>query len=213
VNYKLLIDFMARFSSSTFGKISGKHGTTVAAVRKDGLCILKEYRVASNPNTIGQKNQRGKFGFVMKEINCLRSVFTRNFGGQYGINKVVSIAMKTAVTGDFPDFKLDYTKLEVASGNLYNASNATLVRINENSLRLSWDTDFIINGSPDDKVNLVILNSENRFVIERYECASRSEGTIEIEIPTDWGTSYIHTWLYYSSADGKKISISQYISG
>ena len=27
---------MARFTSSTFGKISGKHGLAVAAVRKDG---------------------------------------------------------------------------------------------------------------------------------------------------------------------------------
>jgi len=62
---------MARFTSSTFGKISGKHGSAVAAVRKNGLNILKVYRIASNPNTKGQKNQRGKFGFVMKELNCL----------------------------------------------------------------------------------------------------------------------------------------------
>lgn len=204
---------MARFNSSTFGKISGKHGTAIAAVRKDGLCILKEYRAASNPNTTGQKNQRGKFGFVMKEINCFRSVFTRNFGGQYGINKVVAIAMKTAVTGDFPDFKLDYTKLEVSSGSLYNTSGAKLVRINENVLQLSWNTDSIINGSPNDKVNLVFLNARNKFVIECYECASRSAGKIEIEIPANWDISDIHTWLYYSSADGKIISTSQYILG
>ena len=54
---------MARFTSSSFGKISGKHGTAVAAVRKDGLCILKEYRVASNPNTSGQKEPAGKVRF------------------------------------------------------------------------------------------------------------------------------------------------------
>ncbi|MGC3976931.1 MAG: DUF6266 family protein [Paludibacteraceae bacterium] len=202
---------MARFTSSTFGKISGKHGTAVAAVRKDGLCILKEYRVASNPNTIGQKNQRGKFGFVMKEINCLRAVFTRNFGGQYGINKVVAIAMKTAVTGEFPDFQLDYSKLEVASGSLSNNSNAMLVRWNENILQLSWNTNSISNGSPDDKVNFIFLNSLNKFVIERYECASRSVGKIETEIPANWSISDIHAWIYFSSADNKLISRSQYI--
>ena len=105
---------MARFTSSTFGKISGKHGTAVAAVRKDGLCILKEYRIASNPNTSGQKNQRGKFGFVMKELNCFRKLFTITFGGQYGINKAVSLAMKNAVTGEFPAFEMDYSHVQIS---------------------------------------------------------------------------------------------------
>ena len=203
---------MARFTSSTFGKISGKHGTAVAAVRKDGLCILKEYRIASNPNSVGQKNQRAKFGFVMKEINCLRSVFTRNFGGQYGINKVVAKAMKTAVTGEFPDFKLDYSKLEIASGSLDNTSELGMERINENLLRLSWNTDFIMSGSTSDKVNVVLLNSLTKFMIERYECALRSDGKVEIQIPTGWLGSDMQGWIYLTSADGKTNSTSQYIN-
>jgi len=203
---------MARFTSSTFGKISGKHGTAVAAVRKDGLCILKEYRVASNPNTAGQKNQRGKFGFVMKQINCLRSVFTRNFGGQYGINKAVAKAMKTALSGDFPDFKLDYSKLEIASGSLYNTSELRMERINENVLQLSWNTDLFFSATPTDKVNLVLLNSQTKFVIERYECATRLEGKVEIKIHVGWIDSYIHGWIYFTSSDGKMNSASRYIT-
>ena len=202
---------MARFTSSTFGKISGKHGTAVAAVRKDGLCILKEYRVASNPNTAGQKNQRGKFGFVMKQINCLRSVFTRNFGGQYGINKVVAKAMKTAVTGEFPGFKLDYSKLEIASGSMYNTSVLKLKRLSEKSLLLIWNTDLMMNSSPTDKVNLVILNSQTKFVLERYEYAVRLDGKADIQIPAGWLDSEIHAWIYFSSADGKTNSVSLHI--
>jgi len=203
---------MARFTSSTFGKISGKHGSAVAAIRKDGLNILKVYRVASNPNTAGQKNQRGKFGFVMKELNCLRSVFTLNFGGQYGINKVVAKVMKTAVNGEFPNFKLDYTKLEIASGSLYNTSEVRMERINEKSVLISWNTYLFINNSPDDRVNLVFLNTQTKFVIERYECAIRSEGKAEIHIPAGWLDSDIHGWIYFTSADGKLNSTSLYIT-
>jgi len=203
---------MARFTSSTFGKISGKHGTAVAAVRKDGLCILKEYRVASNPNTAGQKNQRGKFGYVMKELNCLRSVFTRNFGGQYGINKVVATVIKTAVAGEFPNFKLDYTKLEIASGSLYNTSEVRMERINEKSVLISWNTYLFINNSPEDRVNLVFLNTQTKFIIERYECAIRSERKAEIQIPAGWLDSDIHGWIYFTSADGKLNSTSKYIA-
>src|ERR1035437_7474991 len=100
---------MSLFKSTTFGKISGKHGNAVAALRKDGLNILKVFRIASNPDTPGQKNQRGKFGFVVRELNCMRSVFTITFNGQYGINRAVSKAMKTALTGEYPDFNIDYS--------------------------------------------------------------------------------------------------------
>jgi hypothetical protein len=202
---------MARFTSSTFGKISGKHGSAVAAVRKDGLCILKEYRVASNPNTVGQKNQRGKFGFVMKEINCLRSVFTRNFGGQYGINKVVASAMKTAVTGEFPDFSLDYSKLLLSTGSLYGTVEAEMKRIDLKIIQISWNPDFIISGLPTDKVNLIVLNSQTKYVLERYECASRSAGKVEIEVPSGWAESEIHAWIYFTSTEGNRQSTSQYI--
>lgn len=202
---------MARFVSSTFGKISGKHGSAVAAVRKDGLCILKEYRVASNPNTVGQKNQRGKFGFVMKEINCMRSVFTRTFGGQYGINKVVASAMKTAVMGVFPDFTLDYSKLIIATGSLYSTSKVSLDRLNGNSWIITWNTEFYNDGSPTDQVHVVILNPKTKFAMGRYGCAGRSAGMVEIEVPSGWAESEIHAWIYFTSPEGNRQSTSQYI--
>ena len=202
---------MARFTSSTFGKISGKHGTAVAAVRKDGLCILKEYRVASNPNTAGQKNQRGKFGFVMKELNCLRSVFTQNFGGQYGINKVVAIAMKTAISGEFPDFKLDYSKLIIANGNLYSTSHVSLEKVSGKLVRVNWYPELLEDAVPNDKVHIVLLNSKTKFVKLSYDCAFRSEGKIDIEVPSGWVESDLHAWIYFKSAEGNRLSESQYI--
>jgi Family of unknown function (DUF6266) len=199
---------MARFTSTTFGKISGKYGNAVAAVRKDGLCILKEYRVASNPNTAGQKNQRGKFGFVMKEINCLRSVFTRNFGGQYGINKVVAIAMKTAVGGEFPDFSFDYSKLKIADGNLYSTSFMSFENINDTLLRVNWGVELWGESANSDKVSIVILHSKTKFVKLSFDCAIRSDGKVDIEVPSGWVDENLKTWIYFSTADGKRLSES-----
>ena len=202
---------MARFVSSTFGKISGKHGTAVAAVRKDGLCILKEYRIASNPNTPGQKNQRGKFGFVMKELNCLRRVFTQTYDGQYGINKAVALTMKTAVSGEFPDFKLDYSKLPISVGNLYCTSVVKAEKINAYTLKISWNTEFIVGGSATDKVNLVFLNKKSKYVIEKNECSVRANGSVEIELPGSWAGNEIHVWIYFRSLNGNRYSSSCYI--
>lgn len=55
---------MATFNSTTFGAISGRHGSAVAAYTKNGKCILKVFKTPSNPNTDKQVAQRTKFGFV-----------------------------------------------------------------------------------------------------------------------------------------------------
>jgi len=86
---------MTKFKSSTFGKISGKHGDVVAVTMKDGTTYFRAHIIPPNPNTAKQQTQRGKFGFVVKELNCMRSLFTVTFDGQYGINQAVLLAMKT----------------------------------------------------------------------------------------------------------------------
>lgn len=59
---------MASFSSSTFGSISGRHGTAVAAVNKNGNNVLRLYRKPSNPNSPKQLSQRMKFSVVTKGL-------------------------------------------------------------------------------------------------------------------------------------------------
>jgi hypothetical protein len=201
---------MARFTSSTFGKISGKHGSAVAAIRKDGLNILKVYRIASNPNTTGQKNQRGKFGFVMKELNCLRKVFTQTYGGQYGINKAIALTMKTAVTGEFPEFRLDYSKLPISNGSLNKLEGLKPEQVNSTTLKISWSDQLYNLSSHNDIVNLVCLHTVKKQFIIRNN-ATRSICHIETEIPVGWLLHDIHCWIFLSSPNTNSFSTSQYI--
>jgi len=202
---------MARFESSTFGKISGKHGTVVAAIRKDGLNILKEYRAASNPNTIGQKNQRGKFGFVVRELNCMRSIFTLTFDGQYGINRAVSLAMKTAITGEFPDFKLEYSKLIISNGSLNNSTQVSLEKLEGSSIQVNWSPDVFLEADQNDNVNLMFLNQTSKTAVLKQNHSLRSAGSVDVELPVNWADKEIHCWIYFTSTDGTVFSTSQYI--
>jgi hypothetical protein len=202
---------MARFKSTTFGNISGKHGTAVAAVRKDGMCILKVYREASNPNTAGQQKQRGKFGFAMKELNCMRRVFTEVYDSQYGINKAVSLAMKTCVEGEFPDFNMNYSKLEIASGTLEMAMGIKCVRVEENVLQIQWDTNTYNSDSPTDHVNIVVLYQTIRQVDFKPGICTRDAGSIQITTIKDTPANQMHVWVYITSATGSKISQSAYL--
>jgi len=64
---------MAKYTSTTFGKISGKHGTAVAAIM-NGQPVLKVFTPPANPNSAGQQSQRIKFGLVASGLNPLRNI-------------------------------------------------------------------------------------------------------------------------------------------
>lgn len=202
---------MARFSSSTFGKISGKHGTAVAAVRKDGTCILKVYRAASNPNTVGQKNQRGKFGFVMKELNCLRKVFTATFGGQYGINKDVSLAMKQAFSGDFPEFKLDFSQVHISDRILNVATKFELSKANRQTITISWDSNYCPQSLKTANVSFVLLQPESKQVLWKQDIVTFSSESFELIIPRAWEEAKLQVWLYLSPAENYPVIQSLYL--
>jgi hypothetical protein len=202
---------MAIFKSTTFGKISGKHGTAVAATRKDGLNILKVYRVASNPNTTGQKNQRGKFGFVVKELNCMRKLFTITFGGQYGINRAVSLAMKTCVSGEFPDFKIDYSKLKLSKGSIPVPVSHNVYNLINNSFKLEWSDSELLNEKTDDNLNIVLFNATKKQMIHNQNIALRSNRNIDFSLPEYWSDSEIYAWLYFSSSNNNYFSDSKYL--
>ena len=202
---------MATFKSTTFGKISGKHGTAVAATRKDGLNILKVYRVASNPNTAGQKNQRGKFGFVVKELNCMRKLFTVTFGGQYGINRAVSLAMKTCVSGEFPDFKIDYSQLQISKGSIPVSIYQNMNNLKNNTFKLEWSYSELFNEKNDDNLCIVLFNVTKKQMIHNQNFALRSNRNINFSIPEHWSESEIHAWLYFSSSNYNYFSDSRYL--
>lgn len=192
---------MAQFKSTTFGKISGKHGTAVAAVRKDGTCILKVYQVASNPNTAGQKSQRGKFGFVIKELNCMRKLFTATFGGQYGINKAVAIVMKNAVEGEFPDFVLDYNHVQISEKLIPQQIHFAITTPEQSTIQISW----ILELWPDDmltsKVSVVVLNPHTKNALINEEVAAVKDGCVQINLPELLADAQLHYWFYLTPAN------------
>jgi hypothetical protein len=202
---------MARFKSSTFGKISGKHGDAVAAIRKDGTNILKVLRIASNPNTPAQKNHRDKFAFTMRELNCMRSLYTITYDSQYGVNKAVGIAMKNALTGEYPDFKLDYSKLIICEGTLNNTPQVRLEQVGGSTVKIVWNAEELLGRNPAEIVNLVFLNQTSKSVILKQNVALSRAGSAQVDLPVDWMDKDVHCWIYFTSPNGILYSNSQYI--
>ena len=202
---------MAKFSSSTFGTISGRHGTAAASTTKDGQSILRMYKAPSNPNTPAQVEQRGKFGFVNSELSPLRDIFKVTYRNNKGMNLAVSYALKNAVNGNSPNFALDYTKLCFAWGSIQFPDHISAVVSAGNSVKLDWDTTLRKEDEIPDGLNLVFMNVDSKFTILREGVALRDAGTVTFELPEIWAGKKVYCWAYFSTPENTLTSVSKYL--
>lgn len=202
---------MAKFNSTTFGTISGRHGSAVAATTKDGRSILKVFRAPGNPNTDKQQAQRSKFGFTNSELSCMRNLFKTTFLSPNGMQQGVSLAMKQAVTGEAPDFAIDYSLLTLSVGSVDGAGQLSAVKTTGTKVKLDWNTTIGTNSTEKDGVNVVFFNPADKISVLKQNQALRIAGTTEVELPEIWAGSEIHCWIYFSASTGLLNSLSKYV--
>jgi hypothetical protein len=204
---------MSTFVSTTFGLISGRHGSAIAAVmKKDRTNVLKVFNAPSNPKSDKQVAQRTKFSFVIIAMACLRDLFKVTFLGKGGANHGISLAFRYAVTGTSPDYSIDYSKLVLSEGSIYVATTTSAVKTTGTSIKLDWSTTKMKSALPTDNVSLVFLHDEYQQAILNQNCAQRSIGTMTVDLPAEWANGEIHCWIYFSLEDGSRDSASKYIA-
>lgn len=205
---------MAKFNSTTFGAISGRHGSAVAATTKDGRSYLRVYRAPSDPKTDKQVAQRSKFAFANSSLSCFRNLFKETFNNRRGMNIGVSHALKKAILGESPDFSVDYPKLTFSVGSVNQALSVTANVVN-NVVTINWDLVIASLSKPDDKVSFIFFNEDTLLSIHMKDLCLRADKTVDIELPEAWKNSTVYVWLYLTSAGNggsTNYSESQFVS-
>ena len=203
---------MAIYNSTTFGSISGRHGSAVATTGKRGN-VLKVYKAPFNPNTDKQVAQRTKFGYATTSMACMRELFKYTFRHRGGYNYGLSKAMKNAVKGQSPEFTIDFSKLSISEGSVYGSS-VSLTMEAERNLTINWTVSNIGDkgsmAKSDDLVYAVFFNEELREAHLHDSIAYRSDATANIQLPEQW-TGKVHGWVYFGRADELLESNSIYL--
>lgn len=204
------------------GLISGKIGPYVAYVSKDGKQILRKHVIPKDPKTPKQLAYRMRFGMVNKSLSPLNRVIKKGFlNTDNAYRKAVSKALNNAVIGEYPEYKLDYSKIQVAEGKL---QLPTFVSVNVDSntklATVNWNPEPIFDNYPgreDDRVNIVCLNESTSEAVCFHNSAKRSKGTATIDLSSKmvisklWSIKDLHFWLYLSTYDITQNSDSIYI--
>lgn len=213
---------MGIIKKGILGGVSGTVGNVVGGSWKgiDYLRILPAS--VANPKTQKQMNQRTKFIKVIRFLQPLTD-FVRIGFKAYAIrmsafNAAMSYNFRHAVTGEYPDYSIDPSKVLLTRGTLAVATNVSCDAELPGKVSVQWqDNSGLGNANSSDKAMIVVYNLEDETVVYSLEAAVRSDTAAEMEVPVSFTGKEVHCYVGFTalnefiSTGGKKsISNSAY---
>ena len=193
---------MAQIKTGILGNVSGKVGNVVGGTWK-GINYLRTVAASvNNPNTELQANQRLKFGTVVKFLQPVTEFIRVGYKGQAvkmtAFNAAFSYNFHNALTGDFPDFAINYSKAMVARGNLAGALNPACTSSEASKVILSWEMNT--NGgqaSETDTAIFVVFNAAKQEAVYSLNAGSRINGSLQVVLPASYTGDMVHCYIAF----------------
>lgn len=178
-----------------------KFGNAVGRKGRGGSWIASLYqKKIKNPNTVLQQQTRAKFKLLVSFASVTGN-FTRigmkNAGnqGETWLNAFTRLNFADGITGTFPAYALNFSKLLVSKGSLDNPYNTT-AQVQGTDLSFSWtDNSGIGNALETDKAMFIAYNSVKKQAIVVTDAADRSTRQASYSLPTAWVSDSIEVYF------------------
>ncbi|MDD4778526.1 MAG: DUF6266 family protein [Fermentimonas sp.] len=202
--------------------LSGRIGPVIAYVTKGGKQAFRQYTVPSDPKTPKQLASRMRFGLANSALAPLNSIIKHGYKDvNNAFRSAVSMVLKNAVTGEYPNYSVDYSKIQIAGGKLQPLTGVTAtVDKDSGTVHFNWDPQPEGSSLPakgNDQVNIACLNTAIPEAVNFINRAKRSDGSTTIDlnrlpgIETTKSINDLHFWVYLTSGDLKSNSDSVYV--
>ena len=208
---------MGTIKLGILGGFSGKVGTVIGSSWKGISYMRGQAQHVKNPRSAGQVNQRTKFalvmGFLQPVVPYIRIGYKSQAAKQTEFNAAFSYTIKNAVTGSYPSYALDFTKIVVSKGGLTQVTGATASwNNNSNEVKIDWtDNSGVGNALATDKAMPFIYNKAKGETIYDTAGATRATHTQSLTVPNDWEGDKVEVYLGMVSDDGKEVADSIYL--
>ena len=214
---------MGTIKRGILGGVSGKIGNVVGSSWK-GIDYLKT--LPSNVNDAKSDVQianRSKFLTVVRFLQPLTEFIRIGFKSlavkKTAFNAAVSYNYHEAVTGDYPDIVMDYSKVSVSQGSLTPAYNTGLSSTVAAEVNLTWaDNSGQGAAAADDVAMVVVYNPELKDAVFMLNAGARSDLSANVSLPDSYSGTSVHCYLCFAALSnalggqsGKSISKSVYV--
>jgi hypothetical protein len=126
-----------------------------------------------------------------------------------GTNFALSNIIQNAITGTYPDFKIDYSKVQVTRGTLPRSKDPVVSAEANHIIKFTWTNNAGRKlAKANDQAILVAycpeLNETDYVFGPARDVAT---GTIDV---SEFAGKQVHVWISFMSANGKLLANSTY---
>lgn len=204
---------MGTYSKSNFGKISGKVGEAVGSKWRNIKYLRSLPTKSSKKATESQLAVHARFALSAAQLSPIKDILYLGFGDKKlskitGYNAAVRAFIANTILGEYPDYTVDYAKLQLSKGDMPPLKHLNMV-LDAGILTLNWVYTKKRKAFPDDTVIVVVYNkTSNLYEVE--DSFVRSDGTLTVDPDAD-PDDVLHVWAFCITRDGAKVSPTQYV--
>jgi len=210
---------MAIVQNPITGRTRNKFGTAVFSKQFGHNTMRTKPEGMKNPNTPAQASQRSKFLTVVYLIRQVLTLINAAYAGKIKnmspFNKVVSLNLKNAFSGDPPE--LDHTKVVFCDLEGSTVTSVVLTAQPNQIMEVTWEPN---SDNPDEQSSLltfILINTRTNKVMIYPDAVSRNAGSTSITAPADWVNAptalHVVTYDYSQMNSGQPQKIIQFKAG
>lgn len=209
---------MGILRNGLLGGVTGKVGNLVA-YRVLGKEVVRLKGQVKTPATEKQLMNQQDMAVVITFLKPISGFIKLGFAAaakqqqMYPHNKALSYHKKYALMGEYPNRKIDFSKVRLSEGNLQGIDIEDM-QLQRNGLQISWrPTENVNNGNRNDRVMVLAYFPEAEPLQAHYclNAAKRSEGQCLLPLPSGLSGFLMEVYVTVMAEDLKKVSDSQYL--
>ena len=208
---------MATIVNGITGGFSGKVGNIIGGSWKGIDYMRSRATSVSQPHTPAQLEQRARFStvgkFLRPLIPFLRIGFKNQAVKKSGYNAAMAYTLENAVTGVYPAFEIDYSKVLVSEGILTEALNPQVTASATGKINFTWENNSTDGDAMStDKALLVVYNPVRKRVVSAVAGNTRVSGSQTITLPAAFTGDEVQCYIAFQNANQSDLSNSQFVS-
>lgn len=184
------------------GHFYGKAGDLVGSSWNGRNYIKRSPAISTRPKSEKQLAQQAKFALTVRFLHPVKELVNIGFRQQYrpatGFNLAVKHTLEQAITGQYPDYAIDYPKVQYSKGTLGKPEGLKLMP-GKGCLLITWHGDrFRTKAYGTDRVHLIIYEPETNTYLHGPADVYRMQEAAVMAIPEQFSGKKLHVYLFAS---------------
>jgi len=162
--------------------------------------------------------QNLRLGLVTKFLSPFKQHikigFDKKTNKNPGFQTAVEYNLKHAVTGEYPDFAIDYRKAVFSQGPLDMAWAAKIVLTGDHEILVTWEVPETskIKVTGNDVCHIMLYSNKGPRLVHLGKLyVTRGDLQLSSAFSMNYYGETLHAWIFFSSPDNKAVSNSRYI--